>query len=143
MALPDLPELQRDDTGDFADLVDWRALYARDPVVVGTKTGRLQTHLQILCPDTDHMQEPERTSYLARLHQVLMTVDEDFILEADWWHEAATAYPETQWEHPVDWLVDETRRMRLRPSRAMNPRPFSRSTGDDPRTSGDGSVICC
>lgn len=113
MALPDIPELTPTHTDDLANLVDWRYCFARDPVVIGTKTSRLQTTFRISCPDTDHMQEQERLSYLARFHDVLKMLGEDWCLDADWRHETARAYPESQWTQPTDWLVDEIRRMRF------------------------------
>ena len=111
MALPTLPPLQDAETDALANLLDWSELLAVEPVVIGTKTGHLQSMLRYTCPDTQHQHPAERASYLARLHEVLCALGEDWTLDGDWWHEPAPAYPEVEWTHPVDWLVDELRRL--------------------------------
>jgi len=111
MALPEIPPLRDSHTGTLADLLDWSVVLADTPTVIGTKTGRLQTTLRYTCPDTTHLHPTERASYLARLHEVLSALTEDWALDADWWHEPALAYPEACWSHPVEWLVDEARRL--------------------------------
>ena len=123
MALPEIPPLHEPDDGSLADLLDWWALFAIEPTVIGTKTGRLQTTWRYVCPDTEHMQPPERGAYLARLHSILLLLDEGWSLDADWWHEAAPAYPEAHWQHPAHWLVDELRRLEFQ----ANPRHTSTS----------------
>src|ERR1051325_3553271 len=102
MALPDIPALHDSQTGDLADLLDWSEILGESPVVVGTKTGRLQTTLRYTCPDTEHQPPAERASYLARLHEVLCVLGEEWALDADWWHEPAPVYPAAQWRNPVD-----------------------------------------
>lgn len=111
MALPLLPLLTDRDTGELCDLLDWSVLLGEDPVVLGTKTGRLQTTLRYVCPDTEHQHPLERASYLARLHTVLGTLTAGWAADWDWWHEPAPAYPASVWTTPVDWLVDELRRL--------------------------------
>ena len=71
----------------------------------------MQTTLRYTCPDTEHVHPVERATYLTRLHDVLCALSEDWALDADWWHEPAPPYPDAQWQHPADWLVDEARRL--------------------------------
>src|SRR6516165_8924090 len=97
MALPTLPPLQDAETDALANLLDWSELLAVEPVVIGTKPGHLQSMLRYTCPDTQHQHPAERASYLARLHEVLCALGEDWTLDGDWWHEPAPAYPEVEW----------------------------------------------
>lgn len=110
MALPRVPPLDDGGTGSLADLVDWYVVLGEEPTVIGTKTGRLQTTLRYICPDTETMHPGMRSSYLSRLHSVLGTLQAGWAADWDWWHEQAAAYPASQWEEPTHWLVDELRR---------------------------------
>lgn len=123
MALPLLPLVVERDTGALCDLLDWSVLLADDPVVLGTKTGRLQTTLRYVCPDTEHHHPTERASYLARLHTVLGTLTEGWAADWDWWHEPAPAYPAGVWTTPVDWLSTKcgATTMRLTPATSRRP----------------------
>jgi type IV secretory pathway VirB4 component len=93
------------------NVLAWRWLFAEDPTVIGLKTGRLMSTFGYTCPDTEHLPPVARASYLGRLHEVLAVLDEGWALESDWWHEPAPDYPAGTWQQPVEWLVDESRRM--------------------------------
>ena len=111
-------------TEDLANVLDRRAHFGDDPTVIGTKRGRLQSSIRYVCPDTKQMHPTERASYLARLHGVLCRLDADWVADFDWWHEPAPTYPEAGWRQPVDWLVDELRRMEF----TASPRQMSMGT---------------
>jgi type IV secretion system protein TrbE len=111
MALPEMPPLEDPDDGDLADLLDWHEVLAESPTVIGMKTGRVMACASYVCPDTEAMHPLTRAHYLARLHEVLMLLAEDWTVDFDWWHLPAPEYPETRWRHPVDWLFDEVRRL--------------------------------
>jgi type IV secretion system protein TrbE len=98
-------------TKGLDNLLAWRWLFAEDPTVIGLKTGRLMSTLRYTCPDTEHLPPLARASYLGRLHEVLAVLDEGWALDSDWWHEPAPEYPAGAWQQPVEWLVDESRRM--------------------------------
>lgn len=99
------------DTGLLPTLVPWEAVVGEDPCVIGLSNGRLMTVMRYTCPDTEHLSETERARYLARVHTVLGAVQHPWTMEFDWRHVPAATYPESQWGHPVDWLVDEVRRL--------------------------------
>jgi len=106
-----MPPLEDPDDGDLADLLDWHEVLAESPTVIGMKTGRVMACASYVCPDTEAMHPLTRAHYLARLHEVLMLLAEDWTVDFDWWHLPAPEYPETRWRHPVDWLFDEVRRL--------------------------------
>jgi type IV secretion system protein VirB4 len=106
------------------NLLAWRWPFAEDPTVIGLKTGRLMHSLRYTCPDTEHMPAGARASYLGRLHEVLAVLDEQWALDSDWWHEPAPTYPAAQWQQPVEWLVDESRRLDF----VTHPRHLSTAT---------------
>ena len=111
MALPYPVTFTSYTTGDPADLIDWSVVIGEDPTVIGTKTGRLQTTLQYVCPDVEHMHASARASYLSRLHRVLGTLGAGWVADWDWWHEEAGPYPASTWHEPTHWLVDVIRQL--------------------------------
>ena len=99
----------------LATLLDWEDMVHRDPGVLSTGTRRLQMTYQMVCRDTEQMEPEERAWYLARMDEVFKLLGPDWAMDADWWHEPTTAYPDTDWDAlgvaPSTKLVDSLRRV--------------------------------
>src|SRR5215475_651698 len=94
----DVQDLRDPRGGELADCLDWQDLVCREPAVLATKHGRLQMTYAMRYRDTGQMSPSERAWYLAWLDEVYKVLDEDWGMDADWWHEPTTAYPETDWK---------------------------------------------
>lgn len=123
---PGVADLREASGNELANLLDWWGMLHHDPGILSTKTGRLQMTYDVRFLDTEQMEADERGWYLARVDEILKVLDEGWALDADWWHEPTSAYPQTDWDAlqapASDRLVDSIRHLDFR----AHPRHTSR-----------------
>lgn len=95
----------------LSDHLPWAALVA--PGVVLNKDGSFTTGLRFRGPDLESSTEAELMAVRARLNNGLKRLGSGWCLHVEALRRTAAPYPESDFDTPAAWLVDEERRARF------------------------------
>ena len=95
----------------LSDLLPWATLVA--PEVILNKDGSFQTTLRYRGPDLDSSIESELISISARLNNILKRLGSGWVLYAEAKRLQVSSFPESTWDNPLCFLIDEERRVLL------------------------------
>lgn len=90
-----------------ASLLPWAAMIGAATVV--TKTGEFMSCLRYRGLDMESSSKAEQLAVARRMNNVLKRLPGGWSIQAEAWRRPATAYPKSQWEHPVPMLLDAER----------------------------------
>ncbi len=92
----------------LSDLLNWAAFVS--PTVLLNKDGSLQSTIKYRGPDLDSATEAELMVTSARLNHALKRLGSGWALFSEARREVTRGYPNSQWDNPVAYLIDQERR---------------------------------